>query len=52
MACLPFIISLPSTDGLLSYAVHQERIKKNKDKRPKKKVQAASKAFLSTLFAP
>jgi large subunit ribosomal protein L4e len=33
---------------------HQERVKKNKDKRPKKRVQAhaATKAFLSTLFAP
>jgi hypothetical protein len=29
-------------------------VKKNKDKRPKKRAQAhaASKAFLSTLFAP
>ncbi|KAI9442046.1 ribosomal protein L4 domain-containing protein [Lactarius psammicola] len=34
--------------------LHQERAKKNKDKRPKKKAQAraATKAFLSTLFAP
>jgi large subunit ribosomal protein L4e len=32
--------------------VRQERIKKNKDKKPRKKSHAASEAFLSTLFAP
>lgn len=40
-----------SADGL-SCVVRQERIKKNKDKKPKKKAHAASNAFLSTLFAP
>jgi hypothetical protein len=44
-----------SADGL-SPVVRQERIKKNKEKKqkqkPKKKGHAASKAFLSTLFAP
>jgi len=32
--------------------LRQERVKKNKEKKPKKKEHAASKAFLSTLFAP
>jgi hypothetical protein len=45
------LLCFRSADGLSS-VVRQERIKKNKEKKPKKKEHAASKAFLSTLFAP